>query len=81
MAVKVEISEENAVEGVDGMSLEFGQIGKIVGVFREGLLVLRTFDGLVLLSDPAHTWSVRVPRPRVRPIRNATVTLTFGTGG
>ena len=45
-------SPEDSVPACD---LKVGELGEIVGLSYKGIL-LRTFDGLVSLTAPNHTW-------------------------
>ncbi len=49
---RVPVSVEDSISACD---LKVGELGEIVGISYKGIL-LRTFDGVVSLSDPAHTW-------------------------
>ena len=42
-------------DSIPACNLKVGELGEIVGLNYKGIL-LRTFEGLVSLSDPTHTW-------------------------
>lgn len=79
MLKQVEVNEGSKVTYVPANSMKVGDIGEIAEGLFIGLVMLRTFDRLVVLADPKVSWDSGCST-KVRKIENATVTLTFGTG-
>ena len=78
MLKRTEVSTDPSPESIYGKDLKIGELGKATEVYA-GHYLLRTFDGLVDLHDPLHTWP-NSAAIKVLRVPNATVTLTFGSG-
>jgi hypothetical protein len=61
---------------VKARDMQIGQVGKFIEGFSKGDYVLRCWNGLVSLTKPQSTWTMRIPgRPNEAPGPDSLVEL------